>query len=148
MIKIKEFFKYENANAIEVTFINEDIVIHCQAYSELQMDLLKEDCLKYGVKLNKEQLALIKEVEDNIILPTKEGLEAIALENEKQRVLLIKQEAGRIIEAKYPMYKQNNILMSGINVDIKAMNDYISNIRKISNEAEINKTLFDDVVWK
>ncbi len=59
MIKLK-LIKYDNANCLEATFINEEIVIHCQAYADVQMDLLKEDCLKFGAKLNKEQLALIK----------------------------------------------------------------------------------------
>ena len=74
--------------------------------------------------------------------------EEIEAEKETQRILLIKSKAKELIEKEYPMYKQNNILMSGINVDIKAMNVYISNIRNISNEAEINKTLFDDIVCK
>ena len=70
-----ELIKYDNANCLEATFKNEDIVIHCQAYADVQMDLLKEECLKFGVKLNKEQLTLIKEVEDNIVLPTQEELD-------------------------------------------------------------------------
>ena len=59
MIKL-ELIKYNNANCLEATFKNEDIVIHCQTYADVQMDLLKEDCLKYNVKLNKEHLDLIK----------------------------------------------------------------------------------------
>lgn len=76
-----ELIKYDNANCLEATFINEDIVIHCQAYADVQIDLLKEDCLKYGVKLNKEQLALIKEVEDNIILLSEEEIAEIEKQN-------------------------------------------------------------------
>ena len=71
-----DLIKYDNANCLEATFINEDIVIHCQAYADVQMDLLKEDCLKYGVTLTDGQLTLIKEVEDNIILPNQEEIEA------------------------------------------------------------------------
>lgn len=86
-----ELVKYDNANCLEATFINEDIIIHCQAYADIQIDLLKEDCLKFGVKLNKEQLALIKEVENNIVLPTQEEIEekeaeiAAQLENERKQ---------------------------------------------------------------
>ncbi len=80
MIKLK-LIKYDNANCLEATFINEEIVIHCQAYADVQMDLLKEDCLKFGAKLNKEQLDLIKEVEQNIVLPNQEEIE---LEEQKQ----------------------------------------------------------------
>ena len=75
-----ELIKYDNANCLEATFKNEDIVIHCQAYADVQMDLLKEDCLKFGAKLNKEQLDLIKEVESNIILPNQEEIEAEKLQ--------------------------------------------------------------------
>ena len=71
-----ELIKYDNANCLEATFTDEDIVIHCQAYADVQMDLLKEDCLKYGVTLTGGQLTLIKEVEDNIILPNQEEIEA------------------------------------------------------------------------
>ena len=70
-----ELIKYDNANCLEATFINEDIVIHCQAYADVQMDLLKEDCLKFGTELNDEQLDLIKEVEQNIVLPNQEEIE-------------------------------------------------------------------------
>lgn len=76
-----ELIKYNNANCLEATFIDEDIIIHCQAYSDIQVDLLKEDCLRFNVKLNKEQLALIKEVEDNIVLPSQEELDKIELKN-------------------------------------------------------------------
>lgn len=72
-----ELIKYDNANCLEATFTDEkEITIFCHAYADVQMDLLKEDCLRYGTKLNKEQLALIKEVESNIILPTQEEIEA------------------------------------------------------------------------
>jgi len=77
-----ELIKYDNANCLEGTIKDEkEITIFCHAYSDVQIELLKEDCLKFGVKLNKEQLALIKEVESNIILPNQEEIEA---EKQKQ----------------------------------------------------------------
>lgn len=82
-----ELVKYDNANCLELTFIDEDKIVHCQAYADVQMDLLNEDCLKFGVKLNKEQLALIKEVEDNIILPTQEELDKLELKNRVDEAL-------------------------------------------------------------
>lgn len=72
-----ELIKYNNANCLEATIKDEKgITIFCHAYADVQMDLLKEDCLKYGVTLTDGQLTLIKEVEDNIILPNQEEIEA------------------------------------------------------------------------
>ena len=68
-------------------------------------------------------------------------------EIEKQRIPSIKAKANELIEMIYPIYKQNNILMSQISEDIKGMNAYILNIRNISNEAEANGTLLEDIVW-
>ena len=59
-------------------------------------------------------------------------------EVEAQRVASIRVKAKELIEEKYPLYKQNNILMSGIATDIANMKQYITNIRNISNEAEAN----------
>lgn len=69
------------------------------------------------------------------------------IEIEKQRISSIKAKANELIEMIYPIYKQNNILMSQITEDIKGMNAYILNIRNISNEAEANGTLLQDIVW-
>lgn len=69
------------------------------------------------------------------------------IEIEKQRISLIKAKAKEVIEEKYPTYKQRNILMSGVTADISIMNEYITNIRNISNEAEINGTALEDIVW-
>ena len=68
-------------------------------------------------------------------------------EIEKERISSIKAKAQSLIEMIYPIYKQNNILMSQIAEDIKSMNAYILNIRNISNEAEINGTALEDIVW-
>ena len=32
-----ELIKYNNGNCLEATIINEDIVIHCQAYADVQI---------------------------------------------------------------------------------------------------------------
>ena len=69
-------------------------------------------------------------------------------EKEVQRIASIKAKAREVIEEKYPLYKQNNILMSGVTADITNMNKYIANIRNISNEAEANRTALESVKWK
>lgn len=170
MITIKEFFKYENANAIEVTwveikeeeFIKKEIVedkeveiidtktveitIHCQAFSDKQVDLLRQTASQFQTVLTDEHELIIKDVIANIVLPTQEELEAIAIENEKQRVLLIKQEAGRIIESKYNIYWQLN--HPRIDEAYSEQYEWIDKIRVISNDAEINRTQLSDIVWE
>lgn len=66
---------------------------------------------------------------------------------ESQRILLIKAKAKELIEKIYPLYKQNNILMSRVVIEIQTMNEYITTIRNISNEAETNGTALEDIVW-
>ena len=68
-------------------------------------------------------------------------------EMEKERISSNKAKAQSLIEMIYTIYKQNNILMSQIAEDIKSMNAYILNIINISNEAEINGTALEDIVW-
>lgn len=88
-----------------------------------------------------KDLTPIAEAEkDAILAPSPE-------EVEKQRILSIKAKANELIEMIYPIYKQNNILMSQIDEDIKGMNAYILNIRNISNESEANGTKIEDIVW-
>jgi len=65
----------------------------------------------------------------------------------KQRIKDIKAKAKELITEKYPLYKQNNILMSGNMDDIRAMNDYIDGIRSVSNKAEIDKIKLEDINW-
>ena len=64
---------------------------------------------------------------------------------EKMRVSEIKAKAREIIEAKYPIFWQLN----NPRMDSAFINDYawIDNIRAISNVAEINGTLIDDIDW-
>ncbi len=169
MITIKEFFKYENANNIEVTWIEEkqEIFIRkelieskevdvedtktikttvlCQSFSDDQIDLLRQTAKDFNTIFTKEQEKIIADVIANIVLPTQQELEAIAIENEKQRVLLIKQEAGRIIESKYNIYWQLN----HPRLDATYADEYqwIDNIRDIGNKAELEGTALENIDW-
>lgn len=120
-------------------------VIHCQSYSDLQIDLLKQFAKEFNTSFSKEQELIIKDVIANIVVPTKEELEAIALENEKQRVLSIKQEAGRIIESKFSIYWQLNHPRS----NEQFINEYlwIDKIRQISNKAEEDGLEYNQIEW-
>jgi hypothetical protein len=68
------------------------------------------------------------------------------LENDK-RVASIKAKAGELVLEEYPIYKQNNVLMVGVQEDIDTMKSYIENIRDISNNAETDGTLLEDIDW-
>ena len=159
MITIKDFIKYDNANCIEVTWVDEivlttlnefedtvdtieETVIHCQAYADTQIDMLRVDALKYNTPLD-EYEDIIKEVKSNVKPLSDEQLQEI----EQNRIICIKSKAKELIEAKYPTYKQMNILMSNDEAQIKTMNDYISAIRDISNKAEKTTLNYDEVDW-
>jgi hypothetical protein len=68
------------------------------------------------------------------------------LKNDK-RVASIKAKAGELILEEYPIYKQNNVLMGGVQEDIDTMKSYIEDIREISNNAEADGTLLEDIDW-
>lgn len=120
-------------------------VVHCQSYSDLQIDLLREHAEKFKTTFTEEHEEIIADVIKNIVLPTQEELEAIENEKEKQRILSIKAEAGRIIESRYSIIWQLN----HPRMDIAYASEYawIDSIRAISNEAEINGTALEYIDW-
>ena len=68
----------------------------------------------------------------------------------QQRISLIKRKCGDIIESKYPLYKQLNIinLLDGYTQEDKTkMIDFINSIRAISNKAELERTALEDIDW-
>lgn len=64
---------------------------------------------------------------------------------EEERILSIKLKCGQIIKSKYSIEWQLN----HPRMDATYSNDYtwIDNIRKISNEAEVNGTALEDIDW-
>ena len=136
----------------ELTRVKEDkeliieSVVHCQSYLDLQIDLLREHSEKFKTTFTEEHEEIIADVIKNIVLPTQEELEAIAIEKEKQRILSIKAEAGRIIESKYNIYWQLN--HPRIDEAYSGQYEWIDKIRVISNDAEINRTQLSDIVWE
>ena len=65
---------------------NKDIIvkttIHCQSFSDTQIDLLRQTAKNFNTTFSKEQEALIKEVESNRVLLTQEELAKIELDND------------------------------------------------------------------
>lgn len=78
-----DLIKYDNANVLEATWYEETEEakkqVHCQAYADVQMDMLRADAEKYGTSLD-EYEELIAEVEANIILPSAEEIAKQELE--------------------------------------------------------------------
>lgn len=85
MIKLSKLIKYDNANALEATWVeveqitttdedgnevvtDKEIPIKCHAYDGSQMDMLRADALELGTPLI-EYEAFIVEVEANIVPP-------------------------------------------------------------------------------
>ena len=85
MIKLSKLIKYENANALEATWVeveqitttdedgnevvtDKETPIKCHAYDGSQMDMLRADALELGTPPT-EYEALIAEIEANIVPP-------------------------------------------------------------------------------
>lgn len=72
-------------------------------------------------------------------------------EIEKDRVRLIKEKAGEIINSKYPFYKQLNITngLAGYDEnDKQLMISFIEGIRKISDYSIKEGVLVDAIIWE
>ena len=170
---IIKLIKNPNSNSIEVNWIEKEIntisvivekdidgelvrvkedkeliiesVVHCQSFADTQIDLLRQIAKDFNTTFTEEQEKIIADVLANRILPSKEELEAIAIEKEKQRILSIKAEAGRIIESKYNIYWQLN--HPRVDATYAEQYEWIDKIRVISNDAEANGTQLGDIVW-
>ena len=116
--------------------------VWCESYSghPEHISMLRNKALEFGTSLD-EYEDLIAECTSNFIEEDKSE------EIEANRIACIKSEAKARIESKYPIYKQMNILMSGVVVDIELMNEYIAKIREISNEAEVTGLEYNQIDW-
>lgn len=70
-------------------------------------------------------------------------------EMEAERVHAIKARAGMLIKSRYPIEKQSSAQL-GIYGDVYLveMKEYIADIIRISNEAEIDGTKVEDILWQ
>lgn len=63
---LKQVIKYDNANAIEATWVDEnDVVIKCHSYADVQMQMFRDDVAELGGNIS-EYEELIALVESNI----------------------------------------------------------------------------------
>lgn len=150
MNKIKEI-KLDQTNWLELNIENEEgIIIHCESFgdSDEYQELLKQRLVELNVETTQELEDKLKEQVSKRHIPTEEELEAKRLADEEQRIQSIKLTAQSLILQKYPLEKQSsaNLGLYGEEylAEIKA---YISNILRISNEAEVNLTPIDKIDW-
>ena len=70
-------------------------------------------------------------------------------EIEAERIYRIKAKAGEIIKSRYPIEKQSSAQL-GIYGDVylAEMKEYIVGIIRVSNEAEIDGTKVEDILWQ
>lgn len=65
----------------------------------------------------------------------------------QQNVQAIKAKAEQLITARYPNFKQLNIIRAG-GEELVSMSAYIDGIRAISNKAELAGTDVNDINWE
>lgn len=79
---LKQVIKYDNANAVEATWVDEnDNIVKCHSYSDVQMDMLRVD-LGDDVA---EYESIISEIEANIVPPLPKTQEEIDQEVSQAR---------------------------------------------------------------
>lgn len=154
MNKIKSII-LDQTNWLEVTWVNVvdevEIIVHCESFgdSDEYKELLKQRCIEFGTEITQELEDKLKEQVAKIHIPTEEELEAKRLADEEQRVQSIKLTAQSLILQKYPLEKQSSANLGLYGEEYLAeMKAYISNIIRISNEAELIGTKLEDIQWQ
>lgn len=173
MNKIKEI-KLDQTNWLEVTWVKVEtitlpqevvegvadmvlrtqeveIIVHCESFgdSDEYQELLKQRCIEFGAEITQELEDKLKEQIAKRHVPTEEELEAKRLADEEQRIQSIKLTAQSLILQKYPLEKQSSAQLGLYGEEyLTEMKSYIANIIRISNEAEINGTKLEDILWQ
>lgn len=151
MNKIKSII-LDQTNWLEVTIANElEEIIHCESFgdSEEYQELLIQRLAEFEVESTQELEDKLKEQVSKRHIPTEEELEANRLADEEYRIQSIKLTAQNLIIQKYPLEKQSSAQLGTYGEEyLQEMKDYISNIIRISNEAEINGTELEDIQWQ
>lgn len=128
-------------NWLEATWLENEIQIHCESFSghKEHIALLRAKAKEFNTPLDEFE-DLIKQCQDSFVYPTDEEIEA-----DKNRILCIKSEAGRVISEKYSIIWQlNHPRLSGKYIDEYT---WIDNIREISNKAEVDGIEYNQIDW-
>lgn len=153
MNKIKEI-KLDQTNWIEVTWVTVvdevETVVHLESFgdSDEYQELLRQRCVEFGTEVTQELEDKLKEQVSKRYIPTEEEIAEKLAKQEEYRVQSIKITAQSLIISKYSLEKQSsaNLRIYGEKY-LQEMKDYISNIIRISNEAEQKGTKLEDIDW-
>lgn len=145
----------DQTNWLEVTLVNVvdkvETVIHCESFGDSNeyQELLRQRLVELNVETTQELESILEEQVSKRHIPTEEEIVEEVAKQEEYRVQSIKLTAQSLILSKYSLEKQSsaNLGMYG-EAYLQEMKDYISNIIRISNEAEINGTKVEDIQWQ
>lgn len=150
MNKIKSII-LDQTNWLELNIETEEgVIVHCESFgdSDEYQELLRQRLAEFGVEATQELEDRLKEQVSKRHIPTEEEMAEELVKQEEYRVQSIKLTAQSLILSKYSLEKQSsaNLVLYG-DVYLQEMKDYISNIIRISNEAELNGTKVEDIQW-
>lgn len=151
MNKIKSII-LDQTNWLEVSIENEEgTIIHCESFgdSEEYQELLRQRLVELNVETTQELESILEEQVSKRYIPTEEDIAEELAKQEEYRVQSIKLTAQSLILSKYSLEKQSSAQL-GLYGEayLQEMKDYISNIIRISNEAELNGTKVEDIQWQ
>ena len=151
MNTIKEI-KLDETNWIEVTIANgNNEVIHCESFGDNDeyRELLRQRLVELNVETTQELESILEEQASKRYIPTEEEIAEELAKQEEYRVQSIKLTAQSLILSKYSLEKQSsaNLGLYG-EAYLQEMKDYIANIIRISNEAEMDGTKVEDIQWQ
>ena len=151
MNKIKSII-LDQANWLEVSIENEEgVIIHCESFgdSDEYQELIRQRLVELSVETTQELESILEEQISKRHIPTEEEIEAKRLADEEQRIQSIKLTAQSLILQKYPLEKQSSANLGLYGEEyLTEMKVYITNIIRISNEAEVNGTKLEEVLWQ
>lgn len=157
MNKINDIKLDEKTNWIEVAWVNgHNEIIHCESFgdSDEYIDVLNQICNKLDTPLSEKEKEVLMEQKANRYIPTSEEVKQQKQEENKKleeiRILSINSKSNQIIESKYPIYKQNNIMLlltPYTEIDLEDMKMFMETVRGIAKNAKENNIAFDEIDW-
>ena len=150
MNKIKSII-LDQTNWLEVNIENEEsVIVHCESfgYSDEYQELLRQRLVEFEVEATTELEDMLQKQVSKRHIPTEEEIAEELRKQEEYRVQSIKLTAQSLILSKYSLEKQSSAQLGLYGeVYLQEMKDYIANIIRISNEAELNGTKVEDIQW-
>ena len=141
----------DQTNWLELNIENEEgSIVHCESFgdSDEYQELLRQRLVELNVETTQELESILEEQISKRYIPTEEEIAEELVKQEEYRVHSIKLIANSLILSKYSLEKQSsaNLGIYG-ELYLQEMKDYISNIIRISNKAELDGIKVEDVQW-